>query len=476
MSDDECRPRLMIVGGGLTGAALAIEIMRTTRAPLDLTLVEPAEDIGRGVAYGTVDPVHRINVPTHRLSLCRDRPDDFTRWLFARGILPDAASTDDKGEHYVPRSSFGTYARDTLETTVAQAGQRVTFRHLRARVVALERQGAGWSVTLDDGRQIEADGVALCPGHPAPILPCRVSATALQHPGLVANPWGRGVYERIGPNNSVLIVGTGLTMLDALASLDRAGHRGPVVAISRRGLLARPQGSFRDGFDPFADAPQPRTALGLLRLLRQSVADHAEAEWQEVLDGFRLRLKRLWAALPPSEQRRVARRLLPFWDVHRFRAAPQLHSLAEEWRRESRLGIMQAGLAGLDADADGLRATLALPGDRRESRSFDAVVLCTGPGNALRTDPLIGDLLVRGLARADGVGFGLSVDASSRMITPDGTVQDRLWAFGPVTRGSFGEMTGAPDIVKHIGCVVPELIGAFRAHGTADEDRTSIPA
>lgn len=474
MSDNESRARLLVVGGGLTGAALAIEAMKTGQGPLELTVIEPAEDLGRGVAYGTVDPVHRINVPTHRLNLHPDVPDHFTRWLFARGVLPDAASTDDKGEHYVPRASFGTYAGDTLAATVAAAGSRVAFRHLRGRVAALAHRRAGWSVTLGDGRYLEADGVALCPGHPAPILPCRVSDAALDHPRLVANPWGRDAYERIGAEASVLIVGTGLTMLDALASLDRAGHRGPVVAISRRGLLARPQGDFRDGFDPFADAPEPRTALGLLRLLRQGVADNAEADWQEVLDGFRLRLKRLWAALPPAEQRRVAHRLLPFWDVHRFRAAPQLHALAEDWRREGRLRIVRAGLDGLDTNADGLRATLALPGGRREIRSFEAVVLCTGPGNALRTDPLIRDLLARGLARPDCVGIGLAVDATSRIIMPDGDVQDRLWAFGPVTRGSFGEMTGAPDIIKHIGCVVPSMLDALRASRAADSDRLPV--
>ncbi len=466
MSDD-CRvPGLVIVGGGLTGAALAIQCLNQAAAPLDIAIVEPADEIGRGIAYGTVDPVHRINVPTPRMSLCPGRPDDFTTWLVDRGLLPDPASTDANGEHYVSRAAFGTYAAETLATAGVAAGPGITFRHVKGRVAAIAQQGRAWIVRLEDGRSLAAEGVALCPGHPKPVLPCRVAPAALAHPGFVANPWGRDAYANIGRDASVLIVGTGLTMLDALASLERGGHRGPILAISRRGLMARPQGGFRDGFDPFADAPEPRTALDLLRLARDGVAASADAGWQEVLDAFRSRLKRLWAALPASEQRRVVRKLLPYWDVHRFRAAPQLHALAEVLRVGGRLLVRRAGLAGLDAAGCGLDATLKRPDGETEVRRFDAVVLCTGPGNALRTDPLVGGLVADGLARPDGVGLGLAVDPDSRILRPGGGVHETLWAFGPVTRGSFGEMTGAPDIVRHVAGATATVLRAVAPRRT----------
>lgn len=463
MEIEQGMPRLAIVGGGLTGAALAIHAALAARGPLALDIVDPSAELGRGAAYGTVDPVHRINVPSHRMSLFGDAPDHFTRWLFARGILPDPASTDARGDHYVSRAAFGAYVADSLAGAMAEAGPRVTLRHRRARAAAiLPGGGGGWRVALADGDGIAADGVALCTGHAAPSPPCPVSAAARAHPGFVADPWRPDALAPVGRDAAVLVVGTGLTMLDVVASLDRIGHRGAVLAVSRRGLMARPQGAFPDGFDPFAGAPAPRSARDLLGLLRRGLRGRApDVGWQEVVDAFRFRLPPLWSALPPGEQRRVLRRLLPFWEVHRFRAAPQPFALARAWRDGGRLTVLRAALVGLDADAAGLNAALERAGAGVERRSFDAVVLCTGPASALRSDPLVRDLVSRGLARPDGVGLGLAVDGESRLLDAGGTAAPRLRAFGPLTRGSFGEMTGQPDIVRHVARTVPGLLEAL---------------
>ena len=145
-----------------------------------------------------------------------------------------------------------------------------------------------------------------------------------------------------------------------------------------------------------------------------------------------------------------------------FRAAPQPHDLLEAERRESRLAVERAGLVGLDAEDGRLVATLRRPGGTTERRASDAVVLCTGPGNALDTDPLVCDLVTAGLARPDAVGLGLAVDAESRLRDRQGGLHATFRAFGPVTRVSFGEMTGEPDIVKHVARIAPGMIEALR--------------
>ena len=465
VTPDATRPaRLAVLGGGLTGAALAIHAIRSSQGRLAIDVVEPAAELGRGIAYGTTDPVHRINVPSRRMSLFGDDPEHLTRWLFAHGILPDPASTDDRGNHYVGRAAFGSYVGDVRAETVAAAAPRLAFQHHRARTIAVTSAGSGWAVGLSDGRSLEVDGVALCCGLAAPVLPCRVTDAALRHPGFVRNPWIGDAFATVGMGDAVLLVGTGLTMADAVASLARIGHRGPVTAISRPGLLARPQALFLDGFDAYADAPRPTTALGLLQLVRRRVRDReAEVGWQPVVDALRLRLFPIWTGLPPEEKRRVVRRLLPVWQVHRFRTEPQPPELLQLQHRDGRLTVERAGLVGLDAEEGRLVATLRRPGGTTERRAFDAVVLCTGPGNPLDTDPLVGDLLAAGLVRPDAVGLGLAVDAESRLCDRHGGLHATFRAFGPVTRGSLGEMTGAPDIVRHIERIAPGLLGALRS-------------
>jgi uncharacterized NAD(P)/FAD-binding protein YdhS len=178
-----------------------------------------------------------------------------------------------------------------------------------------------------------------------------------------------------------------------------------------------------------------------------------------VIDSLRAVLHDVWTGLPPVEQRRVVRRLLPFWEVHRFRIAPQIEAGLARARAEGSLAVETAAVTGLDLAADGrLAARLRSRDGAAESRPFDAVVLCTGPERAVARNPLVAALLADGTARLDAVGLGLAVDRRSRVLDASGLPSPGLYAFGPMTRGSFGEMTGAPDIAHHVEATVAGLL------------------
>lgn len=145
--------RLAIVGGGFTGVALAIYALASGKQPLSVDVIEPSEKLGRGAAYGTTDPDHRINVPTDRMSLFSSEPTYFTRWLFENEWLPDPESTYPLGRFYVPRKAFAAY----LEATLAQTTRSTTsasLRHRQTRVIGLIREGEGFCLDLADGASL----------------------------------------------------------------------------------------------------------------------------------------------------------------------------------------------------------------------------------------------------------------------------------------------------------------------------------
>jgi uncharacterized NAD(P)/FAD-binding protein YdhS len=446
---------IVVIGGGFTGVAFVIHAIRACPAGVDLdfTILEPSAELGRGIAYGTPDPLHRINVPSDRMSLFAGDSAHATRWLKAHGAI-DAGSSDGQGSYYVSRARYGEYVAATLDDVVAEAAPHVRFKHRRASATGVRKIESGeyrYGVTLDDGSYLETHRVALCFGHTPSKPPGVIDEQALHDPRLITHPWAPDALRAIPPDASVLLVGTGLTMADVAVTLLERAHTGPITAISRRGLRAQPHGLFSDAADFLGTSAPPSSARELVRKLRQRIArDEARIGWQPAADALRFDLPRIWNALPAREQNRVVKRLLPFWDVHRFRIAPQIHAAIERAIESGQMSVTTAGIAAISRVAGRLSTRLRRPGGTHEARDFDAVVFCTGPARDIDRNPLVRSLLAAGLARLDAVRMGLDTNLRSELKNVDGEVSPGLLAFGPMTRGSFGEMTGAPDIARHL--------------------------
>jgi uncharacterized NAD(P)/FAD-binding protein YdhS len=274
------------------------------------------------------------------MSLFSSDPIHFLRWLFDNKWLPDPESVDSLGRCYVSRSAFAAYSEDVL-AQAARSATSASLRHRQTHVVGLVRENEGFRLDLADGAALRVDRVAICTGH-VPRAPCSVREGAASHPRFIANPWVSGSLTALGRSDSVLIVGTGLTMVDVVATLARTDHQGPIVAISQRGLLPRGHGRFVDCLHLFKGA-KPATALELLRLVRAEIRERdGELDWQAVVDALRRRLPDIWPALPVVERIRAVRRLMPFWEVHRFRIAPQGAAAVARLKAQGRLTTVRS--------------------------------------------------------------------------------------------------------------------------------------
>src|ERR1700753_1519880 len=77
--------RVAIVGGGAAGALAAVHLLRERRErgalALEIDLIDRTGSFGAGVAYGTQDPLHLLNVPAVRMGAIHGRPEHFHEWL-----------------------------------------------------------------------------------------------------------------------------------------------------------------------------------------------------------------------------------------------------------------------------------------------------------------------------------------------------------------------------------------------------------
>lgn len=450
-------PHIVIIGGGVSGAALAIHLARTVESALRVTVVEPRERLGLGVAYSTREPAHRINVPAARMSLFSEDKTHFERWLKQQPeFREDSAALWRDGNVYPQRGLFGRYIEGVF-ADVAKSSP-VRLRHVWDRAIGLQDH----IVTTATGLALRADVVVLAVSHPPPALPERLRPWQT-HPTLVANPWLPGVLDTVAPTQRVGIMGTALTMADVVASLHTRGHRGPIVAFSRHGLLSRSNLSVDAPPPPWSlSSDWPTTARGALAQARREVAAAAEQgiPWQAVMDEIRANGQTLWQTLALKEQQRFLRHLRSWWDVHRYRTAPQVAQVIAARREAGELRVLAARLRGVGADETTLTLQLQPRLGETESVTVDKLIVTTGPAHASLTEsqPLLHSLSQRGVLQPDPLGLGILVNERSETLDVNGQANAHLLVVGPAARGRFGELMGLPQVSQHAENVAKHLM------------------
>src|ERR1700749_2076002 len=136
------RDHVAIVGGGFSGALLAINLLR--HAGPRATLIERRAHTARGVAYSAAHPDHLLNVRAGNISALPDDPGHFERWLAAR--RPDLTG-------FVPRIVYGDYLAELLAEARERAQGRLSL--VEGEAVDVVRGVGGYGVRLSDGRSVE---------------------------------------------------------------------------------------------------------------------------------------------------------------------------------------------------------------------------------------------------------------------------------------------------------------------------------
>lgn len=442
---------VVIIGGGASGVLLAAHLLRDPDPDLRVTLLERQGQFGQGLAYSARHRDHRVNVPARGMSAFADDPEHFWRWLQRRH-----PGRYESSWVFVARRLYGTYLEDVLR----EAGEHLPgrLRVLSEEAVALQETRSGVEIQLANGTSLASRSAVLAVGHET--QPAR----------------GRGIAVRVGserdtpldPEAPVMILGSGLSMVDAWVSLSEAKHRGPITVVSRNGLLPT---SHRDvaplGIDA-ADVPFGTSLTYLTRWFRDLVDETTRGggDWRSVVDGLRPYNQRLWQSWPSHEKRRFLRHLRPWWNIHRHRLPPDLHAGLVRAVATGQVELVAAEFVGIERAGDGVRASIrARGGTALETVGVARVYDCGGVSVDVRAsgNPLIRHLVQSGTARPDVMHIGLDVDDKCALIAEDGQVSSRTRVVGPLTRGRFFEIEAVPDIRVQCANVARSLLAPAQA-------------
>jgi uncharacterized NAD(P)/FAD-binding protein YdhS len=454
--------RVVVVGAGFAGTMLSAHLVRAVAeraAGVSVTLLDASGGIGLGEAYRTVNPSHLLNVRARAMSAFPEAPDDFVQWLADR-LGADAPGPDD----FAPRMLYARYLRDRFDAAMALAPGALTRR--TGAAVDIVPSAGGLRVWQADGHVLDADAVALCVGNAAAAPVTGTVAATADQPGWIVDPWAPDAFAQVAPTDPVLVLGTGLSMVDAILSLDDVGHRDPILALSRRGLVPTRHADRPEPPLPLAGpAPIGWSASRLVRHVRAALRDAQArgADWRPIVDGLRPITQDLWQGASLGDRARLLRHLRPIWDVHRHRIAPAAADRLDAIRAQGRLRIAAGRVVSLGPGTpDGFTLVWRPRGaDRPQAWTSRIVVNCTGPASALEggAHPLLQAIVRQGLARPDPLGLGIETGDGGAVIDASGRPSDRLFALGPPDRGRAWETTAVPDIRRQVAELAAWITG-----------------
>ncbi|MGH8445072.1 MAG: FAD/NAD(P)-binding protein [Solimonas sp.] len=454
---------IAIIGAGFCGTTLAVQLLRRPPVtPLNVVLINRSGLLARGVAYGTRTNSHVLNVPAGRMGALPGEEDGFLRFARRQDPKVNAAS-------FVSRRMYGDYLETLLAEAAVRAPNGCRFRAMVGDVNRIQPMASGGArILLNNSDALVADKVVLSMGNYAPADPPLASdqRAFYSSPRYVGNPWKPDALWVVKPEQPVLLIGSGLTMLDVVLDLRDRGHAAPVYALSRRGLM--PQAHRDLETPPVYDEQLPRrmfsrsTARNYLRAVRTAVKLHARAggDWRDIIGSLRAVTPALWQALPLHERQRFMRHVRPYWETHRHRCAPELGKRLQDEVDAGVLSLIAGRISGYDERADSVVVQFRRRGRiAAETLEVGTVINCTGPENDTRRlrDPLISGLRNDGLLRPDRLGLGFEINDAYALRDHDGVTMPWLHYVGPFLKYRDWEATAVPELRKHVGALAAVL-------------------
>ncbi|QWC83826.1 FAD/NAD(P)-binding protein [Nocardioidaceae bacterium] len=445
--------RVVVVGGGAAAvmAARAVLDRADAATPVAVTVVERHGPVGPGLPYRSEHPWHLLNNYAGRLSAVDGDPDHLVRWAARRGLGVTGTS-------FVPRALYGRYLRDLADTTpvppgslfARTVGEAVDLRRLRDSTRGGRRRRTHLVVVRTGGqrRELVADHVVLALGTPPPARLPHLERAVGGLPGAryVPDPWATDLTAAAASAREVLVIGSGLTMVDVVCALhhDRPDLRFTVC--SRTGALPTAHTTATRRLD-HVPAPGGERLDDVVAALTAQLAACRETgtPWRPVVDAVRARANSLWAGFTAAEQHRFVAEHARTWETLRHRMAPDSADLMRRLMRDRTVVLDHPD--AVDPSAAGL------------------VVNATGPRPVPTAgwNPLVDRLLETGTLRPHRLGLGVDVDVDGHPLDASGRAEIGLTVLGAGRRGAHEwEVTAVPDLRTQTTRLAHELLPSRR--------------
>lgn len=450
------RKKITVIGGGASGTLLAVNLLKNAGdARLTINLVEKRSAVGRGVAYSTADPVHLLNVPAAKMGAFPDDVGDFYNWLNKKELPFDDHA-------FVPRKIYGEYLRETFEIAAAGKTRTTQINIIDDEAVDLSVDADRSQVILKSGEILLSDKVVLAFGNSLPPHPSVEHLDFINSPKYFQNQWSPEVYKEIGETDSIMIIGTGLSMVDLVMHYHAVGHKGKIMALSTRGLLPAVH-SLGHCYPAFYDELKAmRRITDLLKAVRRHIgkAESEGLDWRGVIDSLRPHTQQIWIDLPLAEKRYFMQHLSRYWNVARHRVPMEAAAILDEMQAEGRLEVVKGRLQKIVVSEAGKFETKFKADGLEKMITADALINCIGSqSNFEKLDsPLVRSMIARRHIRNDELNLGIAATPDGRVIDRTDSPSNVLFTLGTALKGTLWETTAIPEIRSQAKALALQLL------------------
>ena len=454
---DPQKVSIAIIGGGFSGTLVATHLMKKeTKVPMQIFLIEKAPKFAKGFAYSTSSPMHLLNVPTSKMSAFPCEPDHFLRWINKKDSSIDTNS-------FASRMLYGEYLEEILHEAELSKPTNISFNRLNDEAVSVEHcTDDSTIISLQSGAKLPANFVVLAVGNHLPRNPTVANKSFYSSNRYIRNPWSKNSLGMLSLDDPVLLIGTGLTMVDKVIELKCKGHRGPIYAISRHGFLPQVHNLDIKTLGININFKEPFKLVDMFKEVREKIglANSLGGDWREIIDAVRLQIQRIWMNLTLIEKKRFCRHLRPYWDVHRHRIPKEVAGIINSMLETSELKIIKGRVNNYLEEEDHVKVTIK---ERTTSKficlNVARVINCTGSevDFCRIEDPLITTLLEQGVISPDKLSLGLEALLNGALLDKQGNASKVFYSLGPPLKGMLWETIAVPEIREQASTLANEL-------------------
>lgn len=430
---------IAIVGAGFSGICVAAHLVFRAKSPLQIHMFERQPSFPGGEAFFTDNILHPLNVKASQMGALASDPEGFYHWVLENSHL---LTCPVKPDSFLPRKVYRAYLIDLWEKvlhTATQKGIQLQLNAQEAVDVLVDHQQL--EIITNNSSRTPVDALVIATGSPVSKTLSFENELLLRNPRYVADIWNAKLDIANSSSQEVLLIGSGLTAVDAISTLVGQGFKGRIKVVSS-------SGSFPECHLNNAVVVLPNYRAGdftpritsVLKKIRKDIAA-VNGDWRQVVNALRPCTQELWKSFSLTEKKRFMRHLFSFWNKYRhrmpFESGERMNALANEGRLSIQKGIVDKVKA--------INPNTLLVSTQGRVDEMDYVIKCSGPEYAIakQGNQFLNSLFSKGLIELDPLGLGLGLEADFSI---KGSVPGKIFALGGLLFGELFETTAVPEI------------------------------